>query len=185
MLTQNHGRSLVTRMASGNRYVHSQKYSSTEVEWFAQNTKEEPEYLAFLFPAVNEYLKSEISGKSILDIGCGIGNWCYKAALYGAKSVEGFDIQEDMMQLAKQATSQFSTVNIRAGDVMDMPYDDNTFDVALSLYVTCCLRLETCISHYKELYRVLNPGGKAIVVNFSKPAFEGMFLRSGADRAIV
>ena len=81
-------------MVSGNRYVHSQKYSSTEVERFAQNTKEEPEYLAFLFPAVNEYLKSEISGKSILDIGCGIGNWCYKAALYGAKSVEGFDIQE-------------------------------------------------------------------------------------------
>ena len=51
-------------------------------------------------------------------------------------------VQEDMVQLAKQATSQFNTVNIRVGDVMDMPYDDNTFDVALSFYVTCGLRLE-------------------------------------------
>ena len=172
-------------MASGTQYIHSQKYSSTEVKWFAQNTNEEPEGLAFLFPAVNEYLKSEIPGKNVLDIGCGIGNWCYKAAQYGAKSVKGFDIQEEMVQRAKQATSQFSTVSIRVGDVMDMPYDDNTFDVALSLYVTCCLRLKACISHFKELYRVLVPGGKAIVVNFSKPAFEGMFLRYGADRVIV
>ena len=55
------------------------------------------------------------------------------------KSVDGFDIQEEMVELAKQATSQFSTVNIRVGDVMDMPYDDNTFDVALSFYITYAL----------------------------------------------
>ena len=73
-----------------------------------------------------------------MDIGCGSGNWCYKAAQSGAKSVDGFDIQ-DMVQLAKQAISQFSMVNIHVGDVMDMPYDDNIFDVALSVCVTCGL----------------------------------------------
>ena len=57
----------------------------------------------------------------MLDIGCGTGYWCYKVALSGAKSVDGFDIQEDMVQLAKQATSQFNSFNIRVGDVMDMP----------------------------------------------------------------
>ena len=71
--------------------------------------------------------KSQIPGKNILDIGCGSGHWCCKAAKYGPKSVDGFDIQEDMVKLAKQATSQFSTVNICHGDVMDMPYGDNTF----------------------------------------------------------
>ena len=70
---------------------------------------------------MKKHLESAIPDKKVLDIGCGTGNWCYKAAQYGPKSVDGFDIQEDMVQLAKQATSQFSTVNIRVGDVMDIP----------------------------------------------------------------
>ena len=132
-----------------------------------------------------KYLKSEIPGRRVLDIGCGSENWCYKVALSGAKSVDGFDIQEEMVQLAKQATSQFGTAKIRVGDVMDMPYDDNTFDVALSFYVICGLRLEALISHFTEMYRVLAPGGKAMMVCYSRHAFEGMFLRNGADQVMV
>ena len=40
----------------------------------------------------------------------------------GAKSVDGFDIQEGMVELAQQATAQYSSVNICVGDVMNMPY---------------------------------------------------------------
>ena len=172
-------------MNGESQYIHAEKYESSEVKLFAESTKEEPQNLAFLTPAMKKHLKSVIPGQKVLDIGCGSGNWCYKAAQSGAKSVDGFDIQEDMVQLAKQATSQFNTVNIRVGDVMDMPYGDNTFDVALSFYVTCGLRLEACISHFTEMYRVLAPGGKAIMVSYSKPAFEGIFLRNGVDKEIV
>ena len=56
-----------------------------------------------------------------------------------------------MVQLAKQATSQFSTVNIQVGGVMKMPYDDNVFDVALSVFVITVLQLEAYISHFKEM----------------------------------
>ena len=52
-------------------------------------------YIAFLYPALAKYLKSDIPGKRVLDIGCGSGSWCYKVALSGAKSVDGFDIQEE------------------------------------------------------------------------------------------
>ena len=129
-------------MASGSQYAHAKKYGSGEVKLFAKKRKAEPQTIAFLHTVMDEYLKSEVPGKKVLDIGCGIGNRCYKAAENGAKSVDGFDIQEEMVQHAKQATSQFNTVNIRVGDVMNMPYDDNTFDVALSFYVTCALWLE-------------------------------------------
>ena len=61
------------------------------------------------------------------------------------------------MELAKQATAQFSTVNIRLGDIMNMPYNDNTFDIALSIYVTCELPMEVISKHFKELHRVLVP----------------------------
>ena len=99
-------------MASGSQYVHAKKYETSEVKWYSQKTKEEPQYLAFLCPTMDEYFKSQIPGKKVLDIACGNGIWCYKAAQYGPKSVDGFDIQEEMVQLAKQATSQFSIQSI-------------------------------------------------------------------------
>ena len=70
-------------------------------------------------------------------------------------SVDGFDKQAKMVELAKQTTAQFSTVNVRLGDVMNMPYNDNTFDIALSLYVTCELPMEVMLKHFEELHRVL------------------------------
>ena len=42
-----------------------------------------------------------------------------------------------MVELAKQATSSLNTVSIQLGDIKDIPYDDNTFDIALSIFVTC------------------------------------------------
>ena len=174
-----------TTMASENQYMHAEKYESSEVKQYAQKAENDPENLAFLFPAADEYIKSNIPGKTVLDIACGKGIWSYKAAQYGAKSVHGFDIHEEMVQLAKQTISQFSTVNIRVGDVMNMPYDDNTFDVAVGLYVTCVLRAEVCIKLFKEIHRVLVPGGKAIVNCFSKPALGKLVVRSGADKELV
>ena len=170
--------------SSGRQYAHSKVYDSNDVKRYAQNFKE-PQYTAFLCPTMDQYLKSLIPSKKILDIACGKGIWSYKAAQSGAKSVDGFDIQEEMVQLAKQATSQFSTVNIRVGDVMDMPYDDNTFDVALSFYVTCALRPEACMKLFKEIHRVLVPGGKAVVNCISKSAFEKLYLKSGSDPVLV
>ena len=172
-------------MASGSIYSHPDKYGTSEVKMYSQYENKGAHVLEFFFPTVTEYLQSTIPGKKVVDIGCGPGNWSYQAALCGAKSVDGFDINEEMVQLAKQATSQFSTVNIHVGDVMKMPYDNNVFDVALSVYVTCNIQLEAFISHFKDLYRVLVPGGKAMIINITKASFEKIHLRSGTDHAMM
>ena len=70
-------------------------------------------------------------------------------------------------------------------DVMDMPYDDSSFDVALGLYLLCALRSKACVNLFKEIQRVLLPGGKAVVNCIPKFAFEKNFLSSGADRVLV
>ena len=72
-------------MASENQYVHAEKYESSEVKRYARKTEKEPENLAFLFPATDEYFKLNIPGKTVLDIACGKGIWSYKAAQDGAK----------------------------------------------------------------------------------------------------
>jgi len=48
---------------------------------------------AFADAAIAESLKTLVPGKRVLDVGCGIGDWCCLAGqLYGAKSVDVFDI---------------------------------------------------------------------------------------------
>jgi len=107
------------------------------------------------------------------------------AVQYGTKSVDGFDIQEKMVDAAKQATSQFSTVNIKLGDVRNMPYDDNVFDIAFSVYVTSTLPKEVLVKHYQELYRAILPGGKAIAVNLTNSAYQYLHVSDEADKIAV
>ena len=45
-----------------------------------------------------------------------------------------------------------------------MPYDDDSFDVAISLFVTCNLPPNGFTKHFQELHRVLVPGGKALLL---------------------
>ena len=56
---------------------------------------------AFFGPTIEKILETEAPGKRILDIGCGTGDWSYQAAQYGAKSVNGFDKEGKMVELAK------------------------------------------------------------------------------------
>ena len=92
-------------MAQSSDQIHRDKYNSVEVELFAAKFKQEPTNAAFLFPAAKEYLANHASGKKVLDIGCGTGSWVKYAAECGAKSVDGFDISVDMVQIAKQTTA--------------------------------------------------------------------------------
>ena len=173
-------------MSGYDKQKHQEKYGAHQANLYAIRYQGEPMKQAFFFPAITEYLKSKAKGKRILDIGCGPGKWSCYAVECGAKSVDGFDIQEDMVKLAKQATAQYgSSVSICAGDVMKMPYDDNTFEIAMSLYVIPALRQEAYVRHFEELYRLLIPGGKAVVVNFAKSAFDTMFLTCGANQDAV
>ena len=158
---------------------------SSGVKTFAKKNRKNALMEAFVYPSLKEFLNVEAPGKKVLDIGCGSGDWACLAAECGAKSVDGFDIQEGMVELAKQATAQYSSVNICVGDVMDMPYNDNTFDVAISIFVTCNLSIEALTKHFEELNRVLVPGSKALVLNLSNPAFQTLFLTVGADKVAV
>ena len=66
-----------------------------------------------------------------------------------------------------------------------MPYGDSTFDVAMSFFVTCTLQVEAYIKHFRELHRVLTPGGKAVVISIAKTMFESMFVNAGVNRALL
>jgi len=157
------------------------RYGVTLVQTYAENHTQEVLTRAFLHPSIMNYLRSHAPGKKILDVACGDGSWSYQAARCGPKSVDGFDIQEEMLAIARKTTSQFSTVNIQFGDITEMPYDNDTFDIAMNMYVTCNLTTETLGVLFRELYRVLVPGGKALVLHLTEQSFGKLYTFQGVE----
>ena len=152
-------------MQAGGHFSSGSRYGSDEIVAFvADGGKHGVVGQAFFDSAIAQSIRQMVPGKRVLDIGCGVGDWCSLVAQCGAKTVDGFDIQEEMVELAKQATSHLDMVHIQVGDVADMPYDDASFDVALSFFVTCNLSPKAFEKHFQELYRVLAPNGKVILL---------------------
>ena len=73
------------------------------------------------------------------------------------------------------------------GDVKQMPYDDNMFDFVLGMHVTCALQIEACITFFKEIHRVLVPGGKAMLNChvYVKAAFEKLIIANGGNKVLL
>ena len=174
-------------MESGGHYLTGTRYATDQIDAYAGHSGRTHGAAgeAFLDSAIAKSLKSLVHGKRFLDIGCGLGDWCRTAAQYGAKTVNGFDIQEKMVELAKKATSELGNVNIQVGDAADMPYNDASFDVAISLLVTCNLSLQGFEKQFQELYRVLVPGGKAILLITTDWCHSRLYTKMGADPAAV
>ncbi len=61
-------------------------------------------------------LLPDITGKDVLDLGCGYGRNCIDFVLKGAKRVVGVDISKKMLEIAKEKSSDARIEYIR----MDM-----------------------------------------------------------------
>ena len=143
-------------MQAGGYFPSGSRYGTDGIVAFAANSDKHGVLgQAFIDCAIAQSLRQMVPGKRVLDIGCGVGDWCCLVAKCGAKTVDGFDIQEEMVERAKQTTSHLDMVNIQVGDAADMPYDDDLFDVAISVFITCNLSPEVFEKHFQELYRVL------------------------------
>ena len=64
--------------------------------------------------------------------------------------------------MSQKRCSSLSQVEIRDGDATSIPYGNNEFDVAVSIQVYEYIEdIDKCLT---ELYRVLKPGGRALVM---------------------
>ena len=105
------------------------------------------------------------ASERVLDIGCGPG---YLAASMGAAvgaagHVEGVDGSESMLALARSRCADQPWVAFQLGDATDLPFDNHTFDVAVSTQVLeYVAEIDTALA---QIHRVLRPGGRAIIVD--------------------
>jgi len=97
------------------------------------------------------------AGDGVLDVACGTGVVAVTAARLGAR-VTGLDLTPELLQRAQEnAAIAKVAIDFHEGDVEQLPFDDNEFDVVLSQYGHMFApRPEVAIA---EMLRVLRPGG--------------------------
>ena len=100
------------------------------------------------------------SGQRMLDFGCGPGT----LSVGLAKAVEpgelhGIDMEESQVELARTAAAAGGHANVtfHVGDVTDLPFEDDYFDVAHCHAVL--MHVPDTEATLKEVKRVLKPGG--------------------------
>ncbi|HEX7298791.1 MAG TPA: methyltransferase domain-containing protein [Solirubrobacteraceae bacterium] len=106
-------------------------------------------------------------GEDALDIGSGPGLLaCDLAAALGpAGSVVGIDPSESMLALSarRELAPDAAPVSFLTGDACALPFDDASFDVAVSTQVY--EYVEDIAGALAEAHRVLRPGGRLLVLD--------------------
>jgi ubiquinone/menaquinone biosynthesis C-methylase UbiE len=104
-------------------------------------------------------------GQRLLDIGCGAGQSAIPAARCGLK-VTGVDIAENLIQHARaRAEAEGLEASFDVGDAEDLPYEDKSFDVVISMIGAMFAPRPDRVA--AELARVVKPGGKLHMANWT------------------
>ncbi len=113
----------------------------------------------------------------VLDVACGTGDLSLALERTSSAQVVGTDFCRPMLEIAsrKAATAQ-KVIPFVEGDALRLPFLDCSFD---AVSIAFGLRnLSSVEGGLRELYRVLKPGGRAAILEFSTPVvpgFRGLF----------
>ena len=108
--------------------------------------------------------------QKVLDIACGTGDFTIENINSGADEVIGLDISEGMVNVGIEKIKRkglSGKISLEVGDSEKINFEDETFDgITVGFGVRNFENLERGL---REMYRVLKPSGKVIILEFSKP----------------
>jgi ubiquinone/menaquinone biosynthesis C-methylase UbiE len=114
-------------------------------------------------------------GMRVLDVACGSGNLAVPAARSGA-IVTGVDIATNLVEQARaRAESEGLTIQFDEGDAENLPYDNASFDVVVSMFGAMFAPRPELVA--AELVRVCRPGGRIAMANWTPEGFIGEMFR--------
>jgi ubiquinone/menaquinone biosynthesis C-methylase UbiE len=120
-------------------------------------------------------------GDAVLDVGCGPGNLAIAAATRVGPTglVHGIDAAPEMIELARRKAARARVnVDFQIGLIESLPFADGRFDVVLSTFVLHHLPEDLKRAGFREIRRVLKPGGRFVALDFaSEPKVHALIQR--------
>lgn len=118
---------------------------------------------------VNRWKNLQI--KDILDLGCGLGRHTILFAVNGF-DVHAFDLSREAVEKTKEWAEELNLkVNYKVGDMLELPYDDNSMDGMLCFNVISHTDTQGIKKVISEINRVLRPGGECYLTLGSKDSW--------------
>lgn len=111
-------------------------------------------------------LLGNIENKKIIDLGCGTGRLIAQIKRrFPAKNakITVVDISDEMLKITKR---KFHDVDCINADATDLPFPDNSFDIAIAAFLIVHIR--DLNKTFDEIYRILKPKGILILTNVNQ-----------------
>lgn len=108
--------------------------------------------------------------KTVLDIATGTGDLAIQIAKSTQAQITGFDLSAGMLEVGRKKVAKEKLddrIEMIQGDAENMPFENNSFDVITVAFGV--RNFENLKKGLDEIYRVLKPGGKFIILEFSQP----------------
>lgn len=108
----------------------------------------------------------------VLDVACGTGDLSLELNRGATAQVIGTDFCRPMLSVAREKTfAAHARIPYIEADAMDLSFADGSFD---ALTIAFGLRnLPNFANGLSELHRVLKPGGRIVILEFSSPVLPG------------
>ena len=164
------------------RRVERERLSHTENDVLAANRKLRSKFAHIdrypskrrLYRVVEDYVR-DLSGKVILDYGCGTGDSMVKYLGAHAEKVYGMDISDKYIAICRKLCLERAfppeRYDLRVMDAHDLQYPAGTFDCIVGLGILHHLDARVALD---SLYRALKTGGRAL---FVEPLADNPLLR--------
>jgi demethylmenaquinone methyltransferase/2-methoxy-6-polyprenyl-1,4-benzoquinol methylase len=116
-------------------------------------------------------LLQRIDPKTVLDMATGTADMAILACrLLTPSKVVGLDLSEEMLELGRKKIEKEGLANkieLLKGDAEAINFPDNSFDAVTVAFGV--RNFESLENGLREMLRVLRPGGKLVILEFSKP----------------
>jgi ubiquinone/menaquinone biosynthesis C-methylase UbiE len=132
--------------------------------WYDRSTRKDMERFRALAARLRTVLPQ---GGDMLEVAPGPGYLAIEMAKGGAYRVTGLDVSRTMVELGQGNAAEAGVeVDFRQGNASAMPYADESFDL-----LACSAAFKNFSQPHRaleEMYRVLRPGGTALVLDLRK-----------------
>jgi len=141
--------------------------------WYNKNTKQHR--MAEMKGYAEEVASHIQNGAFVLEVGPGPGYLSIELAKLGGYKITGMDISQDFVEIARRNAKEADvTVDFQQGNVSEIPFMENKFN-----FIICTAAFKSFkepVKALNEMYRVLKPGGTALIIDMNRNATDQQLL---------